>query len=183
MNLRCFPDWLLCLHSLVWNPCVVRLYVLFVAIILPWCHGAILSWFHGDTMGWWLHYVWRRPSDCPASWSPGPVGGGKWLWSSSLQIYCSVSGNITNITTPSLPHHHHHHLHLQQQRTTHLQQKLYRYEVRGPWYLIGQNCSLDIWCWCSHHLTIQMHRYFKLWRLKNISKLKLRVFESQSRLC
>ena len=115
MNLRCFPDWLLCLHSLVWNPCVVRLYVLFVAIILPWCHGAILSWFHGDTMGWWLHYVWRRPSDCPASWSPGPGGEGKWLWSSSLQIYCSVSGNITNITTPSLPHHHNHHIHTQQQ--------------------------------------------------------------------
>ena len=92
-----------CLNSLVWNPCVVRLYVLYDAM-LPWCHDGKVAWWHGGMVTWWLHYVWRRSSDCPASWSPGPVGAGKWLWSSSLQIYCSVSRNITNISTsPSQP--------------------------------------------------------------------------------
>ena len=38
-------------------------------------------------------------SDCLASWSPGPGGAGKWLWSSSLQRYCSVS-ETRDITQP-----------------------------------------------------------------------------------
>ena len=91
-----------CLQYLVWNPCVVRLYVVYDAM-LPWWHDAILPamvpWWHGAMMARWLHYVWRRSSDCPASWSPGPGGAGKWLWSSSLQRYCSVS-ETRDITQP-----------------------------------------------------------------------------------